>query len=110
MAQQHLDAGSSEAYGFEDLGAQSGPDVDVAWAHALLLVVSVSMIVIGYMTTTRSSVADWQVRNTGQGRLWAWVLGEESARSAAQTFFGPNAIAVGIVGLVLLLLDVVLRP
>ena len=41
-----------------------------------------------------------RVRHTGDGALWRAVMDEERAVDAAETFFGPNTVALGLIGLI----------
>jgi hypothetical protein len=41
--------------------------------------------------------AEWYVRSSGKGRLWARMLGEERAIVAMRSVFGPLTLVIGLV-------------
>jgi len=41
--------------------------------------------------------AEWYVRSSGKGRLWARMLGEERAVVAMRSVFGPLTLVLGLV-------------
>lgn len=41
--------------------------------------------------------AEWYVRSSGKGRVWARMLGEERAIVAMRSVFGPLTLVLGLV-------------
>ncbi len=76
-----------------DRDANAGWKLDVFFGSVLL-------IVIGLLTTLQRRFARWRTRNESDGILLRAVLDEERAVNAAQSYLGPNAVALGLIGLI----------
>lgn len=52
---------------------------------------------LGMAAVLSPGIAEWYVRSSGKGRLWARMLGEERAIVAMRSVFGPLTLVLGLV-------------
>ena len=64
-----------------------------------MLLVGLSLAVLGFLMTTKESVAEWGL-SYGSGRLWVKLLGKERAMTVTKYCFGPLTTLLGIVAIV----------
>jgi hypothetical protein len=63
----------------------------------VLALIGTVMSVLGVAAIISPGFAEWYVKSSGKGRLWARILGEERAIAAMRLFFGPLTAVIGLV-------------
>lgn len=67
-------------------------------AEIVGLAVGSAFVVLGFLLTTRESVARWGLTH-GRGGFWVAILGMERAVKVTRYVFGPLVLIIGLLAL-----------